>query len=210
MLVHRYRVFAAMVLRLVLFCSLFVLRPPMGWGEEGLPWSQVENSVRRYFAANWNDKQINLMTQGHASLALRQLDHLGWQVEDQKDILKGIPADSDYLIQVLSSASGQKLLKHLPNEELLYDRLDRIIKQPGGRRLVRDMLKLPDGYRYAKANRPRGVPAMNEFLPKTRKGKDQVIRNYGKPTGRIYTLDQFITRLHESHDELVAKASKKR
>jgi hypothetical protein len=147
------------------------------------------------------------MCRGHASFVFQQLNQLGWKVADEKGILKDTPEDHEYLIQVLASSHGQRLLKHLPDEKLLYDRLDRIIKQPGGRRLVRDLLRLPDGYRYAQAKRPSGVPAMHSFLPKTSQGKVQTIRDYDKPTGRIYTLEQFIARLHQSHDQEPAKST---
>ena len=48
---------------------------------------------------------------------------------------------------------------------------------------------------------------MHSFLPKTSQGKVQTIRDYDKPTGRIYTLEQFIARLHQSHDQEPAKST---
>jgi hypothetical protein len=145
------------------------------------------------------------MTEGHAKIVIGQLAQLGWQISAPKEILKVIPKDNDYLIQKLTSPAGQRLLRELPNEKMLYDRLDRIILQPGGRRLVADLLKLPDGHRYAKANRPRAVPGMEDFLPKTSGGRDRKITDYDQPTGRLYTLPQFLDCLKKVHREDLEK-----
>lgn len=163
-------------------------------------WPEVEQVVRRYFDAAWDENQIHLMTQGHVKTVLAQLEHFGWRI-DARALLKDIPADHEYLVQELATPAGQKFLSHLQDEKILYDRLDRIIKLPGGRRLVHDMIRLPDGYRYAKQQRPRGVPGMDEFLPKTSNGKDQKIADYDKPTGRIYTLELFLERLRKMHQQ---------
>lgn len=191
----------AKVPALTFACSiLLVSSTRSASGNEVPSWDKVEQIVLRYFDSAWDKEHVHFMTQGHAKTVFTQLEQLGWRIEDPKSLMKDIPADSEFLIQQLASPQGQAMLKHLPDEKLLYDRLDRLIQRPGGRRLVRDLIRLPDGYRYAKSKRPRGVPAMKEFLPKTSKGKDAKIENYNKPTGRIYTLELFLDRLRKVHE----------
>lgn len=182
----------------VCFVFLTLLASPADASE--LPsWDKVEQIVLRYFDSAWDKDQFHFVTQGHAKTVFTQLEQIGWRIEDRKSLMKDIPEDSEFLIEQLTSPQGQAMLRKLEDEKLLYDRLDRLIQKPGGRRLVRDLIRVPHGYKYAKSKRPKGMPEMKEFLPKTSKGKNPTISDYDKPTGRIYTLELFLDRLRETH-----------
>ena len=90
-------------------------------------------------------------------------------------------------------------MRRVSGYKLIYDRLDRIAHESGGQRLIRDLIKLPDGARYARWSPGRGVPGLVDFLPKNRSGKTRTVKDYTKPTGKIYTQKQLLERLEESY-----------
>jgi hypothetical protein len=65
----------------------------------------------------------------------------------------------------------------------------------GGQRMLRDLAKLPDGERYVKMQTPGAVPDMLALLPKKSSGQKRTIKNYKKPTGRVYTEQALAERI---------------
>jgi hypothetical protein len=145
----------------------------------------------------------DIISRGDLGPVFRDLDILGWTVEDEKEILQQVLASGDPIVTTLRSNRGRKFIRQVAGYRLIYDRLDRIAQQPGGQRLIQDLIKLPDAARYAKMAPARGVPGMMEFLPKDRSGKTRKVKDYNKPTGKIYTANEFLKRLRKSYDEAV-------
>ncbi len=96
-------------------------------------------------------------------------------------------------------------MRQVSSRELIYDRLDRISRESGGPQLIQDIVKLPDGERYAKPKSGHGVPDLLDLLPKKASGETRKIANYHKPSGSIYTTNDLIVRLAESHRQAAAK-----
>jgi hypothetical protein len=95
-------------------------------------------------------------------------------------------------------------MRRVSGFDLIYDRLDRVSRVSGGQRMLEAIVRLPDGQRYAKpkSQLPHGVPDFLELLPKNSSGKVRTIRDYDKPTGRLYTADDLLARLR--HNPLAA------
>ena len=72
-------------------------------------------------------------------------------------------------------------------------------------KLLASLVRLPDGDRYAKRRRPRAVPGLADFLPKSPSGKTRKDKDIDKPTGRIYTEADLLRQLEESYKK-AAKA----
>ena len=60
---------------------------------------------------------------------------------------------------------------------------------------MRDLMKLPDAARYAKIDTGRGVPDMIDFLPKSGSSKTRRVKDYKKPTGKLYTFNDLFKYL---------------
>jgi hypothetical protein len=84
--------------------------------------------------------------------------------------------------------------------DLIYDRLDRVSQVAEGQRTIDALVKLPDGEKYSlpKKQTPKGVPDFLDLLPKHGSGKVRTIKNYDKPTGRVYTEGDLVRRLTRS------------
>ncbi|MBP86941.1 MAG: hypothetical protein CMJ64_09515 [Planctomycetaceae bacterium] len=67
---------------------------------------------------------------------------------------------------------------------------------------------MPHAARYAKQVTGPGVPDLVEFLPKERDGKTQRVKDYDKPTKKIYTLDQLEKRIRKSYEQEREKLAK--
>jgi hypothetical protein len=169
-------------------------------------FSSIEKSVIDHFATRKDFRRGDLISKRDVKPIFASLKMAGWQVADEADILALILDEGKAVVRTLRSRNGQKFMRRVSGYRLIYDRLDRLSREPGGQRLISDLVKLPDAQRYAKMTPQRGVPSMLEFLPKTRSGKQRRVADYDKPTGRIYTMDAFLERLRESHAQAQKKA----
>ena len=150
---------------------------------------------------------MDVLTQSEVQGLFAELKRKGLSVSDEKKILGRVLDDSDFLVRTLQTADGQRFLSKVAAEPLIYDRLDRIAREPGGQALIRDLVKLPDGDRYAKRKTPRGVPDLLDLLPKDRSGKRRQIKDYDRPTGRIYTVESLIKQTEKSSAAVTSTAS---
>lgn len=141
----------------------------------------------------------DLISRNDVRSLLGKLKDIGWKVEDGDDILGSLLSDNHVLVKVLSTKHGQRFMRKVAGYQLIYDRLDRISQEPGGRQLLQSLIKLPDGHRYARANTPGAVPDLVAFLPKGRSGRTRRVADYNQPTGKIYTASALMTRLEESY-----------
>ena len=179
------------------------VEPPSVSGEteeEKLPtWNDVVKAVTSNFDGRRLTGRHDLIARGDVTPLFVVLAKLGWKVEDRDQILNELLPDSHFLVQQLRSQPGQRFIKKVASESLIYDRLDRISQERGGQALIHDLIRLPDGDRYARQNPGQAVPNLLDLLPKDASGRTRQIRNYGKPTGKIYVRDQFVKRLDASY-----------
>jgi len=188
--------------RLPILVSLFfsVANGRSADDEPQLPnFAVVHKMVRQQLASGHATQRGGLISQHEVAPIFQQLQQLGWDVTDRDEILQDVLPIGDPVVTILRSPKGRKFASQVAGYKLIYDRLDRIVREPGGQRLLRDLVKLPDAARYAKQNTGVGVPNLVDFLPKTRSGKTRAVKDYEKPTGKIYTSEQLLGRLRKSH-----------
>ncbi|MBM4093828.1 MAG: hypothetical protein FJ276_31140 [Planctomycetes bacterium] len=161
-------------------------------------FSTVRQIVADGFASQQDYQSGDLIWASHVRPILESLAAVGWRPQDRAQILADLLQEEDALVRALNTRQGRQFMRKVSGHALIYDRLDRIVRVPGGERLVHDLIRLPDGERYAPLQPPRGVPTLVDLLPKNRSGKTRKITDYRKATGRIYTQEALMKRLEES------------
>jgi hypothetical protein len=160
----------------------------------------VKQAVDQHFARLPGYRPGDIITKGDVQPLFGRLNELGWPVKDQQAILAQLLGKEDFLVATLRTNAGRRFMGKVSRYDLMYDRLDRIARESGGRELLTSLVRLPDGQRYASPRRPRAVPGLVDMLPKNASGKTRKVADYNKPTGRIYTADQLLQRLQQSYD----------
>ncbi len=159
----------------------------------------IRTIAARHLAQKEGYKSGDLITKKDVPPILKQLATSYGQVPDQKKILEDLLSDTSVLASYSSTARGGQFMRKVACDKLIFDRLDRISRVSGGKALLRDIAKLPDGPRYAKLKHTPGVPNLLDLLPKNRSGKTRTVKNYKKPTGRIYTQKDLVERITKSY-----------
>ncbi len=162
-------------------------------------WSRVKECVETHLVSLGLVEGNALVTRGDIMPVLKQLELQGWHGLTGSELVERLMDDGEFLARELRSSPGRAFLKRLGDDRLIYDRLDRVARMPGGQALIHDLIRLPDGHRYAKRNPPRGVPSLTELLPKGASGKTPRVPDLDKPTGRIYTVEQLWQSLETAH-----------
>lgn len=170
-------------------------------------YGEVQGIVDQHFGSQRQLRSGDIISQGEVASLFSTLEVAGWKVKDRDELLNRILSANDPLIDILRSPDGTKFMRQVSGDKLIYDRLDRIVQEPGGERLLTDLIKLPDAARYAKQNPQPGVPDLEDFLPKGRSGKARHVKDYDKATKKIYTVFDFEKALRESY-ELVQRTAK--
>ena len=162
-------------------------------------FSAIQAIVEQHFAERRQFRPGDIICQSDVLSLFPLFEAAGWKVEDRDALIKRMLPASDPLIGILRSANGIKFMGEVSDEKLIYDRLDRIVREPGGQRLLTDIVKLPDAARYAKLKTEPGVPDLEDFLPKGRSGKARHVKDYDKPSEKVYTVDDFKKALQKSY-----------
>jgi len=173
------------------------------------PLAIVQNTVRQHFAHQPEVHPGELISRGNVEDVFAELERQGWKVADKQKILDLVLPDNDPLVTILRSPPGAKFMGEVSRYQLIYDRLDRVVHENGGRQMLQDLVKLPDAARYAKFPVARGLPNLIDFLPKGPSGKTRQIRDYDQSTGKLYTAEAFLTRIETSYKEAQKKAPRR-
>lgn len=165
--------------------------------EEKMPnWTTVQNVVQQHLSEKKGYRPGDLLSKGDVDGIFAELRSLGWKVKDQKEISKQVLADDDFLVKQLRENWSSALTRSVSGKKLLYDRLDRVSRVDNGKQLINDICKLPDA-KYA-------LDYLEDLLPKKPGGRTRKVKDFDKPTGRIYTEQQFVKRLRQSFDQALA------
>jgi hypothetical protein len=168
--------------------------------DESFPtWSEVRATVDSHFAKLPDLQPGDLITASDAAPALKALEELGWKDVSRCETVSRILEDGSFLARELRSDPGRIFMRRVSGYKLIYDRLDRVSQMPGGQKLIHDMIRLPDGHRYAQMQPHQGTPPMTDFLPKGASGKAPRVRDLDKPTGRIYTQSELLAQLETEY-----------
>ena len=158
----------------------------------------VQRTTQEHFA-DLERGANDLVTREEVQSLLAKMEKIGWDVTDAKAILSLTLPNSHALVRVIRSKRGQQFERKVSGYKLIFDWLERITSEPGGQRLVQDIIKLRDGHRYAKQQTGGFVPDLVSMLPKKGNGRKRQIANYKQPTGNLYTPADILARLRESH-----------
>jgi hypothetical protein len=165
-----------------------------------LSTQQVQQIVVAHFGSQTAHSPGDLISQSDVAAIFKKLAEAGWQPVDQKKILADTLPDENSLVCLLRTSKGRKFMGKVSGFELIYDRMDRVSQVSSGLRNLTAIVGLPDGERYAKPKRqlPNGVPDFLDLLAKNASGKVRTIKDYDKPTGRVYTEKELLKRLNRS------------
>jgi hypothetical protein len=195
--------------RLIFALAALVASKSFAQGEpsqEPLPaWIEIRATLQAHFARLPDLHTGDLITASDAAPALLELEKLGWKEVSCGQAASRLLEDGSFLARELRSPPGRVFMRRVSGYRLIYDRLDRISQMPGGQKLLHDMIRLPDGHRYAQMQPHQGVPPMVDFLPKGVSGKSPRVPDLDKPTGRIYTQSDLLTQLEAEYRQATAK-----
>ncbi len=164
------------------------------------PFKQVSSIARASLSERDGYRPGDLINQTDVKRALKSLAVASWRPVDHKQILADALPESSDLVRILGTRQGIKFMRRVSDYEVIYDRMDRVSRVSGGKRMLTDIAKLPGGQKLAKLKRPHGVPGFLDLLPKKSSGKVRSIKNYTQPTGRIYTEQHLLERLKKSYE----------
>ena len=169
-------------------------------------FAQVEATVTRYFEKLPGFEAKGIITASEVGPIFPRLKKLGWDVANQKDIMKRTPSDGSFLVKELRAPAGKKFAAQIYAYPLGFDRLDRISVLPQGQDTVRRLIIGPDGYKMIQyMTTAPGGKNMGQMISNTPLGAD-----FNKPTGRIYTLKMLVEELKKSYDASFGKKVNRR
>jgi hypothetical protein len=151
--------------------------------------------LAKHFASLRDYQPGDLLSQSQIGNALETVRDAGWDVPDPKSIISRALPHGSFLVKELSTPAGKKFMRRIGRHPGTYNRLDRLSTIAGGQALVRSLI------------REKGGDAMLEYLATTAGGNRlgrmassaQRGVDLNKPTGRIYTADEFIAVLQTLH-----------
>jgi hypothetical protein len=141
------------------------------------PFDDVEQVVDRYYVAQKDLRPTDIITQKDGAAIFDQLKRIGWDVADQKLIMNAMLPENAFLVTTLRSPYGKRFMRKSSSFDTIYDRLDRVSEQPGGKQLIADLVKLPNGEQFAKLTTDVGDPDLIALLPKDANGFNRQIPN---------------------------------
>jgi hypothetical protein len=160
-------------------------------------FDDVYRVVEHYFANQSGFVPGSLINRKMGHEVFNELKKRGWSCPHEKEIIERMLVEDEFLVSVLSTSKGQEFLGKIRAYPDGIDRLDRMSRLPYGKESVTDLVnKVPNGADWIKAltTTMQGMK-VGESLSKAEKGKD-----FNKPTGRIYFVEQFVKHLRESYE----------
>jgi hypothetical protein len=159
----------------------------------------VKAEVERQLRGVRSYKPGDVLSRGSVEPIFGKLANLGWVVSDRKEIIEQLLPDDYYLVRALRSPNNSEFLRHVAQmpDGAGYDRLDRLSRMGDGEIIVSRLMQEPGGWNLVDImSQSREAPGMAQALSMGPGGKD-----FTKPTGRIYTEQQFLARLKQSYDK---------
>jgi hypothetical protein len=170
-------------------------------------FEDVKAIVGAHFKSVPEFKQGDLITRSATQQLFQRLKQFGWQVQDEKDIIELTLEDGDFLVKTFKSSKGREFLKTISGYPEGLDRVDRLARMPQGQSNVHDLVyKIPNGTDWIKSmtSQANGRDLSNR-LAQTQNGKD-----FNKPTGRLYSVEDLVKRLQTSFEQMQTKTVRNR
>jgi len=161
------------------------------------PFGEIKSAVLEYFASLPDYRPGDIITRSEVEPLFARLKKVGFVPADRRSILEKVPADSDFVVRQLRTTAGRKFMRRISPHPGVYDRLERLAGLRRGKETVAELIrrgpKGADVIVYFAAD-PDGIKAGKLMSKPTKGGRD-----YGKPTGRIYTVKMLLEALRRSH-----------
>ncbi len=167
--------------------------------------AKVRELMAQHFAGQADLEPGDLISRGTVRPLLEALTKAGWKL-DRDAVLNRMLDDSDPVVRAFSSRSGKAFMRKVSGIPLVYDRLDRLARLPGGTELIDTIIKLPDGVKYLEPQPTPGLKNLAQLLPKQANGRTPAGVDFDKPTGKLYTAPAVQIEL----ETMLAAASKKK
>lgn len=163
--------------------------------------SEVMNIARTFFDS-WKGYQSgDLLTSNKVKPLFRELQQAGWKVKAEKNILKRMHSQTDFLAAQLSTPKGIKFMRKISKMPGGYDRLDHLLKMPYGKRRIKEFINSPGGFTMIEyMTTTKGGRNLGKYLSQTKTGK-----GFNQPTNLIYTEKQLLEVLKEIYEKETAK-----
>lgn len=159
------------------------------------PWSKVKQTVADYFSTVPGYQPGNLIVRSEVETLLGRLKQIGWTVPNRSSLLERLCTDSEFLAQELRTTAGRRFMQRIASYSGGYDCLDRLSDLPHGRQTVHDLIYKVGGERMIEyMTTTSGGRSMEKMLAQTPRGGD-----FGKPTGRIYTVNALLEELQKRY-----------
>ncbi len=195
---------AALVLGLILLLMLTNSSAAATRMNRPLPdFAVIQGVVKRHFLTETDYTPGDIITRSQVEAALEGVEAVGWRPLGAEAMVKDTLEDQSFLPRSLRTDAGLKFMQHVKRDPGAYDRLDRLSAMPHGRADILAMIKGPDGWKLIDyMTKTEGGENLGKQLSNAPTGK-----NFNKPTGRIYTEADLISRLKTAYDrEAAAKA----
>ncbi|WP_339734102.1 hypothetical protein [uncultured Gimesia sp.] len=170
------------------------------------PLEEVLTITQNYFTG-WEGYQSgDYITRNQIKPLFRQLQKAGWTVKAEKNILKRIHAETDYLSRQLSTPKGIKFMRRVSRMPGGYDRLDHLLAMPYGKRNIRDFINSPGGFTMIEyMTTTKGGKNLGKYLSQAKTGK-----GFNKPTSYIYTETELIQAIKQAYETETGQKKKKK
>ncbi len=166
-------------------------------------WKVVETTVKKALAKRPGYEPKDMLAQGDVKAVTAALAKQGWKVPDAARLVEDTLPDDDILIQLFrGSKKGLGFMRDCERFTLSYDRLDRLIRLPGGVLTIKQLIKGPDGYKmvqYFTDTAYRGN-CIVDILPRGENGQLPSSKGFNEPTGKIYTEKMLLATLKQLYD----------
>jgi hypothetical protein len=155
----------------------------------------IEQQLQTHFRTLKDHQPADLISRNQVEPLLESLAKSGWDVSDRDQILADVLADGDPLVKRLRTKAGKTFMRQSAHYPQAYDRLDHLARLSDGQRILDRLIDGPDGYKLIDyLTTTSGGKNMGKMLSEAPRGP-----KFNQPTGRIYTQEQLLARLKESH-----------
>ena len=161
------------------------------------PFADIEKLVASELAGNAAYHDGGLITRGDVEPILAKLKALGWSKASADAVLAQTVPDDDPLAIELRASRARTFVPKSAQYPLAFDRLDRLMRLPNGRRTVHDLIGAADGYKMIEyMTTTHGGAEMGKMLSNAPHGAD-----FNAATSRIYTANQLLAEIKKNYQQ---------
>ncbi|HUT10697.1 MAG TPA: hypothetical protein VMY42_09385 [Thermoguttaceae bacterium] len=167
------------------------------------PFDEIRLAVLEHFESMPDYRPGDIITRSEVERLFARLKRIGFVPADGVTILEKVPSESDFMVRQLRTPAGREFMQEISPHPGVYDRLERLAGLRRGKDTVAELIRRgPKGAEVIAyfATDPDGIKASKLMSTPTKGGKD-----YGKSTGRIYTVNALLEALQKSHAALSSR-----